>query len=222
MKLVLMVLMGLYLQTRQTEATFVCRKGWSSQMQTHGGIVTLPAVGQASNMYCRHIVLIAYVLVVYRRSWTCQMIYLVHLQEYGLHNIMTDNFKVGFAEEVCNIVFAACEEVIHTDHLHPAKSMRSDSKKVPTCTADTCALTWSPRWTRYSHKWLPTNPAPPVTRTLFLSTRGLVLMTTFFARLATCTGGDMFEPTRAELDPEAATGLETQQAHSVGRHVVDK
>ena len=39
----------------------------------------------------------------------------------------------------------------------------------------THALTWSPRATRKSHRWEPTNPAPPVTSTRFFSTRGLAL-----------------------------------------------
>ena len=34
--------------------------------------------------------------------------------------------------------------------------------------------TWSPRSTRKVHRWLPTNPAPPVTRTRLRSMRGLV------------------------------------------------
>lgn len=37
-------------------------------------------------------------------------------------------------------------------------------------------LTWSPLLTRYSHRWLPTKPAPPVTSTRLRSMRGLVLM----------------------------------------------
>lgn len=39
------------------------------------------------------------------------------------------------------------------------------------------AHTWSPRATRKSQRWLPTNPAPPVTSTRLRSQRGLVLMT---------------------------------------------
>ena len=45
-------------------------------------------------------------------------------------------------------------------------------------------LTWSPRCTRYVHKWLPTNPAPPVTSTLFLSIRGLVFWSVPFSTIS--------------------------------------
>ncbi len=41
---------------------------------------------------------------------------------------------------------------------------------------DTGGLTWSPLLTRYSHRWLPTNPAPPVTTTRLSSWRGFVLI----------------------------------------------
>ena len=45
------------------------------------------------------------------------MVYLVHFQEQLLHHIVPDELKVGLADEVCHILLAACEEVVHADDL---------------------------------------------------------------------------------------------------------
>lgn len=56
-------------------------------------------------------------LVVHWRCRAGQVVDLVHLQEQLLHHIMPDQLKVRLAQQVCHILLAACEEVVHTDHL---------------------------------------------------------------------------------------------------------
>lgn len=45
------------------------------------------------------------------------MVYLVHLQQYWLHNIVPDELKVCFVQQVQDILLAASEEVVEADHL---------------------------------------------------------------------------------------------------------
>jgi hypothetical protein len=60
------------------------------------------------------------------------------------------------------------------DLLLTSYTMQSADDGVSDCSVkDDVMLTWSPRLTRYAHRWLPTKPAPPVTSTRLRSTRGL-------------------------------------------------
>lgn len=52
------------------------------------------------------------------------MVYLIDFQQYGLNHIMSDNLKVGFAQQVLNILFAASEEVVQADDLHHLQTKR--------------------------------------------------------------------------------------------------
>lgn len=45
------------------------------------------------------------------------MIDLINFQQDFLYNIMSDSFKVGCAQQVLNVLFAAREEIVQTDHL---------------------------------------------------------------------------------------------------------
>jgi hypothetical protein len=51
------------------------------------------------------------------RGWARQVVDLINFQQYWLHHIMPDKLKVGLVQKMQHIVFAACEEVIQTDHL---------------------------------------------------------------------------------------------------------
>lgn len=56
-------------------------------------------------------------LVVNRRSWTRQVIYLVNFQQDFLHHIMSDNLKIGLAQQVLDIFFATSKEVVQAYYL---------------------------------------------------------------------------------------------------------
>ena len=45
------------------------------------------------------------------------MVDLVNLQEDGHDDVMADQLKVGIADQVRNVVLAACEEVVKADDL---------------------------------------------------------------------------------------------------------
>ena len=96
-KLVLMVLIGLYLQP-------------NSSLLTLDKSVTCCVC-------CRITVHAAYALIVDGGGWAGQMVYLVNLQQYALHHIMPDDFEVGFAQQVLDIFFAASEKVIQANDL---------------------------------------------------------------------------------------------------------
>lgn len=46
-----------------------------------------------------------------------QVVDLVHLQQQLLHHIVPDQLKVVLADEVRDVLLAACEEVVHADDL---------------------------------------------------------------------------------------------------------
>ena len=45
------------------------------------------------------------------------MIDLVHFQQQLLHHIVPDQLKICLSNQVCHILLAACEKVVHTDDL---------------------------------------------------------------------------------------------------------
>ena len=51
---------------------------------------------------------------------------LVHLEEDGLNHIMTDELEVGLPNEVCDVLLAPGEEIVHADHLRAQPSTHID------------------------------------------------------------------------------------------------
>jgi hypothetical protein len=62
-------------------------------------------------------------LVVHGRGWAGQVIDLVHFQQQLLHNVVAYQLKVCLAQQVCHVLLAASEEVVHADHLTPKDNL---------------------------------------------------------------------------------------------------
>lgn len=57
------------------------------------------------------------VLIVDGRCRTGQVIYLIHFQEYGMDQVVPDQFKIGLSHEVPDVAFGPREEIIETKHV---------------------------------------------------------------------------------------------------------
>lgn len=57
-------------------------------------------------------------LVVHGGCRAGQVVDLVHFQHDGLHHIVTDELKVGLANQMLHILPAASKEAVQADHLH--------------------------------------------------------------------------------------------------------
>jgi len=57
------------------------------------------------------------VLIVVGRGGAGQIVYLVHFEEYGLHQIVTYQFKVGFSKEMAHVLFSTGEEIVQTQNI---------------------------------------------------------------------------------------------------------
>lgn len=111
-----------------------------------------------------------------------QVIDLVNLQKDGLDNIVPDQLKVGFVEQVRNILLASREHVINANNMVASLDLYVQEEgpvRMRAVSSENCAVRvpWSnfQARTKYSQRWLPTNPAPPVTSTRLRSMRGLAL-----------------------------------------------
>lgn len=56
-------------------------------------------------------------LVMHRGGWAGQVVNLVDLNEERLTHVMANKLEVGQADQVCDVVLAACEEIVNADHL---------------------------------------------------------------------------------------------------------
>jgi len=59
------------------------------------------------------------VLIMNRGRGTGQVIYLIHLEKYGMDQVVTYEFKVGQADEMADIVLGSREEIIQAQHVLP-------------------------------------------------------------------------------------------------------
>ena len=53
----------------------------------------------------------------YRGGWAGEVVDLVHLQQQLFHHIVSEGFEVGLAQQVLDVLFAACEEVVDANDL---------------------------------------------------------------------------------------------------------
>ena len=95
----------------------------------------------------------------YRRGRTCQVIDLIHLEHYGLDDVMPDELKLWISQLMLNVCLAPCEKVVKANDL-------------------------TVFFNEISQRWDPRKPAPPVTRTLFDWCCSLIIL--IFALPAGC------------------------------------
>ena len=74
-------------------------------------------------------------LIVHRRSWAGEVVYLVNLQNQLFHYIVSEGLKVGLVQQVLYILLAASEEVIDADYLQEGGELErgGSSKLIDQC-----------------------------------------------------------------------------------------
>eukprot|EP01025_Chloroclados_australasicus_P069286 TRINITY_DN9754_c1_g2_i6.p2 TRINITY_DN9754_c1_g2~~TRINITY_DN9754_c1_g2_i6.p2 ORF type:complete len:120 (+),score=0.69 TRINITY_DN9754_c1_g2_i6:85-444(+) len=57
------------------------------------------------------------ILVMNRTCGTSQVVHLIHLQQNPFNHVMSNQLKIFTIQQMSNIIFTACEEIVQTDNM---------------------------------------------------------------------------------------------------------